>query len=119
MMEQRYHTALQRSLTGQYCSVRELFLRRGRRTFAGEKLGATVGGQLKTILNRRAQPGRHPLHRIGLGDDLVDVIAIDALERAHLEADPRRLDPCQDHWTQAFGAEVGLNCYSAWIKQDC
>jgi hypothetical protein len=47
------------------------------------------------------------------------VIAIDALKRAHLEADPRRLDACQDHWTQAFGAEVGLNCYAAWIKQDC
>jgi len=72
----------------------------------------------KAILNRRAQLGRHPPHRIGLGDDLVDVIAIEAPKRVHLEADPRRLDACQDHRTQAFGAEVGLNCNAAWIKQD-
>jgi hypothetical protein len=77
------------------------------------------GGQLKAILNWRSQLGRHPLHRIGLGDDLVDVIAIDALKRAHLESGPRRLDARQDHWTQTYGAGVGLNCYAAWIKQDC
>jgi hypothetical protein len=54
-----------------------------------------------------------------LGDDLIDVIAFDALKHAHLESDPRRLDVCQDHWTQALGTGVGLNCYAAWIKQDC
>ena len=41
---------------------------------------------MRGILNRRSEPGRHPLHRIGLGDDLIDVIAIDALKRALLEA---------------------------------
>jgi hypothetical protein len=43
----------------------------------------------------------------------------DALKRAHLESDPRRLDTRQDHWTQAFGAAARLNCYVAQIKQDC
>jgi hypothetical protein len=40
-------------------------------------------------LNRRSQPGRHPLRRVGFDYDRVDVIAIDALKRALLEADPR------------------------------
>ena len=39
---------------------------------------------MRGILNRRSQPGRYPLHRSGLGYDLIDVIAIDALKRAHL-----------------------------------
>ena len=69
-------------------------------------------------LNRRSQPGRHPLHRVGLGDDLINMIAIDALKHALLESDPRRLDVCQDHWTQAFGTGMGQNCYAAWTKQD-
>jgi hypothetical protein len=69
-------------------------------------------------LNRRSQPGRHPLHRIGLGDDPINMIAIDALKHALLESDPRRLDTCQDHWTQAFGTGMEQNCYAAWIKQD-
>ena len=38
---------------------------------------------MRGILNRRSEPGRHPLHRIGLGDDLIDVIAIDAIKQAH------------------------------------
>jgi hypothetical protein len=46
------------------------------------------------------------------------MIAIDALKHALLESDPRRLDVCQDHWTQAFGTGMGQNCYAAWIKQD-
>jgi hypothetical protein len=40
-----------------------------------------------------------PLSRGGLGDDLIDVIAIDALERAHLEPNPRRLYARKHHWT--------------------
>jgi hypothetical protein len=35
---------------------------------------------------------------MGLGDDLIDVIAIDALKHAPLESDTRGLDVCQDHW---------------------
>jgi hypothetical protein len=50
-------------------------------------------------LNRRSQPGRNPLHRVGHGYDLIDVIANDALKRARLESDPRRLDMGQGHWT--------------------
>jgi hypothetical protein len=69
-------------------------------------------------LDRRSQPGRHPLHRIGLSDDLINMIAIDALKHALLESDPRRLDACQDHWTQAFRTGMGQNRYAAWIKQD-
>jgi len=34
----------------------------------------------------------------GLGDDLIEVITIDALKHAHLEPDPRGFDACQDHW---------------------
>ena len=56
---------------------------------------------------------------MGLGDDLIDVIAIDALERVQLEADARRLDMSQEHWPQTFGTGVGLNRYAAWIEQDC
>ena len=56
---------------------------------------------------------------MGLCDDLIDVIAIDALKRAHLESDPRGFDTRQDHWTQAFGTGMGLNCYAASVKQDC
>jgi hypothetical protein len=65
------------------------------------------------ILSRRSQPGRPPLHRVGLADDLVDVIAIDALKHAQLESDARRLDMRQDHWSQTFGTGVGLNRYAA------
>ena len=64
-------------------------------------------------LNRRSQPGRYPLHRFGLGDHLVDVIAIDALKRAQLGSDARGLDTRQDHWSQTFGTGVGLNRYAA------
>jgi hypothetical protein len=24
----------------------------------------------------------------------------------------------EDHWSKAFGAEMGPNCYAAWVKQD-
>ena len=56
---------------------------------------------------------------MGLGDDLIDVIAIDALKRAQLESDARGLDMGQDHWPQTFWTGVGLKRYAAWIKQDC
>jgi hypothetical protein len=56
---------------------------------------------------------------LGLGDDRIDVIAIDALKRAFLESDPRRLDVCQHHWTEAFWTGMEQNCYAAWIEQDC
>ena len=65
------------------------------------------------ILSRRLQPGRYPLHRFGLGDNVIDVIAIDALKRAQLESDARGLDTRQDHWAQTFGTGVGLNRYAA------
>jgi hypothetical protein len=51
-----------------------------------------------SILNRRTQPGRRPFHRMGLGHDVIDVIAIDALKHAPFESETRRLDGCQDHW---------------------
>jgi len=41
------------------------------------------------------------------------VIAINALERAQLEADARGLNTRQDHWSQTFGTGVGLNRYAA------
>jgi hypothetical protein len=56
---------------------------------------------------------------MGLGDDRIDVIAIDALKRAKLEPDARRLDLSQEHWPQTFGTGMGLNRYAAWIEQDC
>jgi hypothetical protein len=71
------------------------------------------------ILNRRTQPGRHPFHRMGLGNDLIDMIALDALKHAPLKSEARRLDGRQDHQARAFGTEMGLNCYAAWIEQDC
>jgi hypothetical protein len=52
-------------------------------------------------------------------DDFNDVIAIDTLKRADLVSDPRGLSVRQDHWTQALGTGMGLNCYAAWVKQDC
>ena len=61
------------------------------------------------ILNRRSQPGRYPLYRSGLADDLIDVIAIDALKRAQLESDAGGLDTRQDHWSQTSGTGVALN----------
>ena len=49
------------------------------------RAGAIEGAEHAGVLDRRSQPGRHPLYRIGLGDDLIDVIAIDALKRAYLD----------------------------------
>jgi hypothetical protein len=40
------------------------------------------------FLSWRSQPGRHPLRRLGLGDDLIDVIAVDAMKRAQVKSDP-------------------------------
>ena len=58
-----------------------------------------AGGDLwDRCLSWRSQRGRHPFHRMRLGDDLIDVIAIDALKHAPLESDTRGLDVCQDHW---------------------
>src|SRR4030095_7958355 len=44
------------------------------------------GSSQLSCLNRRSQPGRHPFHRMGFGDDLIDMVAIDALKPAHLES---------------------------------
>jgi hypothetical protein len=56
---------------------------------------------------------------MSLGDDLIDVIAHDAVIHAPLESETRRLDGCQDHWTRTFGTGMEPNCYAARIKQDC
>ena len=71
------------------------------------------------VLIRRLQPGRHPFHRLGRSDDLIDVVTLDTLKRAHLVSNPRRLDLCEGHRPQAFWTGMGLNCYAAWVKQDC
>jgi hypothetical protein len=34
---------------------------------------------------------------MGLGDDLIDAIAVDAMKRAQVKSDPRGLDTYQDH----------------------
>jgi len=81
--------------------------------------GTVDGTAHAIILNRRPQPGRYPLHRIGLGDELVDVMAIDALKRAHLESDPGRLDARQDHRIKAVRTDMALNCNAAGVEQDC
>ena len=47
------------------------------------------------------------------------MIAHDAPKPVHLETDPSGLNVRQDHWTQTFGAGVGLNCYEACVEQDC
>jgi hypothetical protein len=65
------------------------------------------------VLSRRSQPGRIPLHRFGLADDLIDVIAVDALKCTQLESDARGLDPHRDHWPQTFRTGVRLNRYAA------
>jgi hypothetical protein len=82
-------------------------------TSAQDRAAAIEGAKHVGILNRRLQPGRNPLHRFGLSDHLIDVIAIDALKRAQLEADAGGLDTRQNHWSQTFGAGVGLNRYAA------
>jgi hypothetical protein len=56
---------------------------------------AIEGVEHPGILSRRLQTGRHPLHRFGLGDHLIDVIAVDALKRAQLGSDARGLDTRQ------------------------
>ena len=66
-------------------------------TSGQDRAAGIEGAEHAGILNRRLQPGRYPLHRSGLGYDLIDVIAIDALKRAHLKSDPRGLDTRQDH----------------------
>ena len=80
---------------------------------------AYVGQHAAKFLNRRPQSGQYPLRRRGLDDDAVDVIAIDALKHPSFESDPRRFDVCQHHRAGASGAEMGQNCDTAWIQQDC
>jgi hypothetical protein len=46
---------------------------------------------------------------MGLGDDVIDMIAIDALKCAQLETDAPGLDTPEDHGSQAFETGVGLN----------
>ena len=94
----------------------QLTFRRGRRIRSGESGGPPLfepslkverdtahhqnsgfGRPGLKFLNWRSQPGRYPLRRMGLADDLIDVIAIDAVKRAQVESDPRGLDAYQDH----------------------
>jgi hypothetical protein len=49
--------------------------------YVGREAPLTIRG-----LTWRSQPGKHPFHRMGLGDDLIGVIAIDALKHAPLES---------------------------------
>ena len=56
---------------------------------------------------------------MGFADDFIDVIAIDALKRAHLESDPGGANAHQDHWTRTLGTDMGPNCYAACVEQDC
>lgn len=70
------------------------------------------------ILDWRTQAGTRPLHRIGFGDNLIDVIAIHALKRAKLEPDAPGLDMCQYHWPQTFGTGVRLTRCTDLIKRD-
>jgi len=76
------------------------------------------GERARRYLNRCLKTGRNPLHRFSLADDLIDMIAIDAMNRAHLKADQQRLDVSQDHRTQTFWTDVGLDRYATWVKQD-
>jgi hypothetical protein len=70
-------------------------------------------------LDRRPQPGRNPLHRVGFADNLIDVIAIDAPKRADIKSKPSGLYVREDHWTSAPGTDVGRNRDAAWVEQDC
>jgi hypothetical protein len=78
-------------------------------TSGQDRAAGIEGAEHAGILNRRSQPGRNPLHRFGLSDHLIDVIAIDALKTAQLESDAGGLDTRQDHWSHTFGPGVGLN----------
>src|ERR1043165_396778 len=61
-------------------------------------------------LNRRSQLGRHPFHRVGRGDDFIDMMAIDALEHAPFESETRWLDVCEYHRACTLGTGMGRNC---------
>jgi hypothetical protein len=82
-------------------------------------LNAHARPKVRFGLVRRLQPGRSPLHRIGLDDEPVDVLAVYALKRAHLESDPGGFDARQDHRTQTFGTGVRLDCDAAGVEQNC
>ena len=71
-----------------------------------------------SLLNRRSKSGRPPFHRRRLGDDLIKVIAIYASERAHFESDQSGLDAYQTHLAQAFGADMGPDRDTVWIKRE-
>ena len=82
-------------------------------------LNARGRSKVRFGLVRRPQPARSPLHRIGLGDEPVDVLAVYALKRAHLESDPGGFDARQDHRTQTFGTGMRLNRNAAGVEQNC
>src|SRR5580704_4748068 len=83
------------------------------------RAAAIEGVEPAGLLNGRLQLGRYPLHGAGLADDLIDVIAVDALKRAQLESNSRGLDAHQDHRLQTLGTDMGPNCYAACVEQDC
>ena len=70
------------------------------------------------LLNRRSKSGRSPFHRRRLSDDLIDVIAVHASKRAHLESDQGGLDVYQTHFAQAFGADMEIDRDAVWIKRE-
>jgi hypothetical protein len=71
------------------------------------------------LLNRRSKSGRPPFHRRRLSDDLIDVIAVHASKRTHLESDQGGLDVYQTHFAQAFGVDMEIDRDAVWIKRDC
>ena len=75
-----------------------------------------IAGSLSAWLlaaGRRLRPGRNPPHRRGLGDDVIDMIAIDALKCTQLETDAPGFDTLKDHGLQTFETGMGLNRYAA------
>ena len=46
------------------------------------------------------------------------MVAVDTLKSAHFEADPRRLDFCEDQPSLALRTGVGFICYAAMVEQD-
>ena len=50
---------------------------------------------------------------MGLGCDVIGMVAIDALKRAQLETDAPGFDTLKDHGLQTFETGMGLNRYAA------
>jgi hypothetical protein len=81
------------------------------------RVGPSRAKHAGAFLSRRAQLGTHPLHRTGFVDHFIDVIAVDALKRTHLESDARGLNAHQHHWTQTLWTDMGPNCYAACVER--